>query len=65
MEKTFIVLVSQCIQDSLHSIVAKDVNKQNTSKLLLYKLYFEMILKMILKSFDFQCDFDFKSPLFR
>ena len=24
-----------------------------------------MILKMILKSFDFQCDFDFKSPLFR
>ena len=21
-----------------------------------------MILKMILKSFDFQCDFDFKSP---
>ena len=38
------------------SIVAKAVNKQNTSKLLLYKLYF----KMILKSFDFQCDFDFQ-----
>ena len=30
------------------------INKQNTLKLLLYKLYF----KMILKSFDFQCDFD-------
>ena len=41
------------------SIIAKTVNKQNTSKLLLYKLYFKMILKMILKSFDFQCDFDF------
>ena len=56
MERTFIVLVTQCIPDSLHSIVAKAVNKQNTSKLLLYKLYFEMILK----SFDFQCDFDFQ-----
>ena len=42
------------------SIITKAVNKQNTSKLLLYKLYFEMILKMILKSFDFQCDFDFE-----
>ena len=41
------------------SIIAKAVNKQNTSKLLRYKLYFEMILEMILKSFDFQCDFDF------
>ena len=41
------------------SIIAKAVNKQNTSKLLLYKLYFKMILKMILKSFEFQCDFDF------
>ena len=38
------------------SIIAKAVNKKNTSKLLLYKLYFKMIL--ILKSFDFQCDFD-------
>ena len=38
------------------SIIAKAFNKQNTSKLLLYKLYF----KMILKSFDFQCDFDFQ-----
>ena len=59
------------------TIIDKAVNKQNTSKLLLYKLYFKMILKMILKSFDFQCDFDFqittskmmdfdfKSPLFR
>ena len=25
----------------------------------LYKLYFKMILEMILKSFEFQCDFDF------
>ena len=40
------------------SIIAKAVNKQNTSKLLRYK--FKMILKMILKSFDFQCDFDFQ-----
>ena len=39
--------------------IAKAVNKQNTSKLLLYKLYFKMILEMILKSFEFQCDFDF------
>ena len=38
------------------SIIVKAVNKQNTSKLLLYKLYF----KMILKSFEFQCDFDFQ-----
>ena len=38
------------------SIIAKAINKQNTSKLLLFKLYF----KMILKSFDFQCDFDFQ-----
>ena len=42
------------------SIIAKAVNKQNTSKLLLYKLYFKMILKMISKSFDLQCDFDFQ-----
>ena len=38
------------------SIITKAVNEQNTSKLLLYELYF----KMILKSFDFQCDFDFQ-----
>ena len=38
------------------SIIAKAVNKQNTSKLLLYKLYFNIILK----SFDFHCDFDFQ-----
>ena len=42
------------------SIIAKAVNKQNTSKLLLYKVQFKMILKMILKSFEFQCDFDFQ-----
>ena len=42
------------------SIIAKAVNKQNTSKLLLYKLYFKMILIMILKSFEIQCDFDFQ-----
>ena len=35
------------------SIIAKAVNKQNTSKSLLYKLYFKMILEMILKSFEF------------
>ena len=35
------------------SIIAKAVNEQNTSKLVLYKLYINMILKMILKSFDF------------
>ena len=38
------------------SIIAKAVNKQNTSKSMLYKLYF----KMILKSFEFQCDFNFQ-----
>ena len=38
------------------SFISKAVNKQNTSKLLLYKLYF----KMMLKSFEFQCDFDFQ-----
>ena len=42
------------------SIISKAVNKQNTSKLLLYKLYLKKILKMILKSFEFQCDFDFQ-----
>ena len=42
------------------SIITKAVGKQNTSKLLLYKLYFKMNLKMISKSFDFQCDFDFQ-----
>ena len=31
------------------SIIAKDANKQNTSKLLRYKLYIKIILKMILK----------------
>ena len=43
------------------SIIAEAVNKQNTSKLLHYKLYF----KMILKSFDFQCDFDFQNHHFQ
>ena len=42
------------------SIITKAVKEQNTSKLLLYKLYFKTILKIILKSFDFQCDFDFQ-----
>ena len=36
---------------NLCSIIAKAVNKQNTSKLLRYKLYFEMIKK---KENDFQ-----------
>ena len=31
--------------------------------LLLYELYFKMILKVILKSFDFQCDFDFQNTI--
>ena len=43
------------------SIITKAVNEQNTSKLLLYKLYF----KMILKSFDFQCDFDFQITTYK
>ena len=47
------------------SIIAKVVNKQNTSKLLRYKKYFKMILKMILKWFDFQCDFDFQITAFK
>ena len=29
--------------------------------LLLYELYLKMILKVILKSFEFQCDFDFQN----
>ena len=62
-KKTFIVLVTQSVtgkRGNLCSIIAKAVNKQNTSKLLRYKLYFKMILKMILKYFDFQCDLDFQ-----
>ena len=62
--KTFILkkniyCIGYLMGNGQSSIKAKAVNKQNTSKLLLYKLYFKMILKMILKSFDFQCDFDF------
>ena len=38
------------------SIIDKAVNKQITSRLLRHKRYF----KLILKSFDFQCDFDFQ-----
>ena len=51
-KKTFIVLVTQSVtgkRGNLCSIIAKAVNKQNTSKLLRYKLYFKIILKMILK----------------
>ena len=55
-KKKFIVLHGYPTGNGQSSIIAKDVNKQNTSKLLLFKLYF----KMILKSFDFQCDFDFQ-----
>ena len=36
-------------QTGQSSIIAKDANKQNTSKLLRYKLYIKIILKMILK----------------
>ena len=43
------------------SIITKAVNNQIKSKLLLYKLYF----KMIFKSFDFQCDFDFQITTFK
>ena len=61
--KTFILkkniyCIGYLMGNGQSSVNAKAVNKQNTSKLLLYKLYFKMILKMILKSFDFQCDFD-------
>ena len=52
-------MVTQRVTGNL-SIFAKAVNKQNTSKLLRYKLYFKMIFKMISKSFDYQCDFDFQ-----
>ena len=53
-KKTFIILVTQSVtgkRGNLCSIVAKAVNKQNTSKLLQYKLYFKIFLKMILKYF--------------
>ena len=33
---------------------------QNYCSIYIYKLYFKMIWKVILKSFDFQCDFDFQ-----
>ena len=52
-------MVTKRVTGSLY-IIAKALNKQNTSKLLLFKLYFKVILKMILKSFDFQCEFDFQ-----
>ena len=47
-KKTFIVLVTQSVTregGNVCSIIAKAVNKQNTPKLLRYKLYFKMILK--------------------
>ena len=47
-KKKIIVLVTQSVtgkQGNLCCIIAKAVNKQNTSKLLRYKLYFKMILK--------------------
>ena len=47
-KKTFIVLDTQSVtgkRGNVCSIIAKAVNKQNTSKLLRYKLYFKMILK--------------------
>ena len=49
-------MVTQRVTGSLVLLLYKAVNKQNTSKLLRYKKYF----KMILESFDFQCDFDFQ-----
>ena len=64
-KKTFIVLVTQSVtgkRGNLCSIFAKAVNKQNTSKLLWYKLYFKIIW---FSNHHFQNDFDFKSPLFR
>ena len=53
-KKKIIVLVTQSVSGKrgnlwVCSIIAKAVNKQNTSKLLRYKLYFKMILKIILK----------------
>ena len=53
------------MENGQSSIIAKAVNKQNTSKLLLYKLYFKMIFKMILKSFEFQCDLDFQITTYK
>ena len=52
-------MVTPRVTGSLVLLLYKAVNKQNTSKLLRYKKYFKMNLKMILKSFDFQSDFDF------
>ena len=52
-------MVTPSVTGSLVLLLYKAVNKQNISKLLRHKKYFKMILKMILKSFDFQCDFDF------
>ena len=57
-------MVTQSVTGSL-VLLQKVFNKQNTSKLLLFKLYFKVILKMILKSFEFQCDFDFQIITFK
>ena len=43
-KKKIIVLHGYPTGNGQSSIIAKDVNKQNTSKLLLFKLYFKMIL---------------------
>ena len=45
LKKTFIVLVTQWVTGSLVSLLKLAVNKQNTSKLLLYKLYLKWFWK--------------------
>ena len=66
-KKTFVVLVTQSVTRNL-VLLLKLFNKQNTSKLLWYKLYFKIIwfsMWFWFSNHHFQNDFDFKSPLFR
>ena len=53
MTQLFLSVHRAKIESFSISIIAKADNKQNASKLLQYKQYFKLILKMILKSFDF------------
>ena len=60
LKKKNIYCIGYATGNGQSCIIVKAVNKQNTLKLLRFKLYYKMILKMILKSFDFQCYFDFQ-----
>ena len=60
-KKTFIVLATEWVTVSLVLLLKLLMSKihQNYCYINYIYIYFKMILKMILKSFDFQCDFDY------